>query len=403
MVDVGVGVSFEKNELAAVEEAIRQAKSKKKSKEDISLCLVFCSLDYQPAAIVKNLNILLEETPILGATAKAFFSSQCFFKQGLLIALFTFPEGIFFNTASAQAINQDLDMAEGEALGEKLLYGFKNVPRSLSLLFFNKLLENTNFVSGLQERLGKSFPCLGFPFSETTDDSQARIFYGDKLLDSGCAGILWGGKINFGLGIKHGWKPLGKPHDITRAEENLILKIDDKPASQLYEEYLAYNRAKLRKELKTLSILYPLGVRMPQSNDYLLRNVRAIKADGALDCKGTVNGKEPIRLMISTQETRLKAIQEATEEAKEQLAGSTSKYHKDTASQVVLAFNSQPKATIFKRAAKQEFAVIKSAFKPNTPIIGVYTYGALAPLNATAHLGQTYFHSQSISILIIEG
>jgi len=53
MIDIGTGASDEKNALAAVEAAIRQAKTKKVNKEKIDLALVFYTPDLTAASIIK--------------------------------------------------------------------------------------------------------------------------------------------------------------------------------------------------------------------------------------------------------------------------------------------------------------------------------------------------------------
>ena len=163
MIDIGTGASSEKNYVSAVEEAVRLAKAKKINKEKISLALVFSSADISQSGVLKNINTLLSGVPVIGGTANGFFSVQGVYKRGVFVALITFPDEIYFTTANTKGVSaSSAGTAAGEQMGEQLLYGFKNVPRSLSLLFFNNLVEgSTNFIYGLQEKLGKSFPCVG--------------------------------------------------------------------------------------------------------------------------------------------------------------------------------------------------------------------------------------------------
>jgi hypothetical protein len=404
MIDIGIGVSAEKNDVSAVEEAIRIAKTKKVNKEKIDLAFVFNSPDLSNAGMRKTIAALLPDTPMIGGAASGFFARASINRHGIIVMLITFPEGIYFTTGDISNISSTGALAAGEQMGEKLLYGFKNVPRSLSFLLFDKLTHgNVSFIVGLQERLGKSFPCIGAAIANPADGSPNCLYFNDAVLHDACAGILFGGKISFGLGLKHGWKPLGKPHTITAASDNIIHKIDGEPAVRLYEEYLAYDFPRIQKELRNLSVLYPIGIRITGQDEYLLRSVLAINKDGSLVCQGSVPIGSTTRLMISTKETCLAATREAINEAKANLTSQALKFHKDKTSKLVIVFNSFTRAMALGKDIRTEWKIITESFEPDTRIIGVNTFGELAPLSTTSYHGQTYFQNQMVSILILEG
>jgi hypothetical protein len=223
------------------------------------------------------------------------------------------------------------------------------------------------------------------------------------VINDGCAGILWGGKLIFGLGIKHGWKPLGKPHIVSSSSGHIVNTIDDQPAIKLYEEYLACDLTKLKKELKQLSVSYPIGIFIPGEAEYLLRNVLDIGKDGSLFCQGNVPQGSLIRLMISTKETRLEATRQATQEAEKNLSLSMVPRNKEKSSRLAIAFISVSRYNLLRKEAKKELEIIKEILGAHTPVIGLYTCGELAPLKASSYRGQIYFHSQTVTVLIIEG
>jgi hypothetical protein len=405
MIDIGTGASSEKNYTSAVEEAVRLAKAKKINKEKISLALVFSSADISQSGVLKNINILLPGVPVIGATANGFFSVQGIYKRGVFVALITFPDEIYFTTANTKGVSaSSAGTASGEQMGEQLLYGFKNVPRSLSLLFFNNLVEgSTNFIYGLQEKLGKSFPCVGATLADPTDHRFNNLYFNNSLLSDACAGILFGGKISFGIGLRHGWKPLGKPHTVSSATDNVIHRIDDLPAVNLYEEYLGYDSLKIMNELKNISVLYPIGIRIQGQDEYLLRSVQTIANDGSLICRGTVPAGSIIRLMISTKETCLEATRAAIDDAKANLDRQAVKFHKEKTSRIAIVFSSFPRAMSLGKETQTELKILLESFEPGTGIIGINTCGELAPLSVSSHQGQTYFQNQMVSILILEG
>ena len=170
----------------------------------------------------------------------------------------------------------------------------------------------------------------------------------------------------------------------------------------LYEEYLAYDFAKLKKYLKKLSISYPLGVFIPGEEEYLLRNVISVENRGTLVCQGSIPEGSTIRLMISTPETCLAAIAQAIKEAQKNLEGSLLRQRNVKNSRFAIVFSSISRYNLLRRNIKKELNFIKEGLG-ETPFLGIYTHGELAPLTASSYRGQTYFHNQDFSILIIEG
>ena len=404
MLDIGIGLSVGKNAILAAEEATRMAKINKINKEKIDLALVFSSTTLSPAALSKTLNSLLGGVPIIGSTGAAIISEQGIFENGLVLMLLSLPKGIYFSIAYTKDIKTKSAISSGEELGEKLLYGFKNLPRNLSLIFFDRLIEeSSNFIYGLQEHLGHSFPCIGVSASDTAQSLKTSLYFNQGTINDGCAAILWGGRLTFGLGIQHGWKPLGKPRTVTASSDNIVKTIDGEPAVKLYKEYLACDIPKLKKDLKHLSLFYPIGVFLEGEQEYLLRNILTIEEDGSLVCQGNIPQTSTIRLMISTKETCLAATYQAIDEAKKNLSGQVIRLTKEKTARVAIVFSSISRYTLLRRDAKRELEIIKENLEPNTPIIGLYTYGTLAPLKASSYRGRAYFHNQTIAILIVEG
>ena len=305
-------------------------------------------------------------------------------------------ENIHLASACVKYIKEKSALACGEELGENLLTNFRNIRRDLSLVFSDGLIPaNTELVTGIQRRLGMGMPLLGASASDNLTFDKTYIYFKDEVLDNAAAGLLWGGKLNFGFGIKHGWRPLGKPHRITKSEGNTATEIDGKPATLLYEDYFGKKISELKKELKRISIFYPIGIKLEEEKEFLLRNIHSLNQDNSITFQGNIPENSQIRLMIGTKETCLNAASEAAQEAKKGLRDHQCKF--------VLVFDSASRYILLGRHANKELEIIKDTFGQNTPIIGVYTYGEQAPLRGISYLGKSYFHNQTINILAVGG
>lgn len=395
IIKTGQGLSTKKDPLAAVPEAIQQAKMQLGETEP-DLAIVFSSADLAHPGLLKAIASNLTDIPVIGGSSSAIISSQGIFRQGLVVMLLSFLHNVFFNVACVKDIHTKTSLIAGQELSDQLLFGLKNVQRDIGILLTDGFVEDSaSLIHGLQQRLGSSFPLIGASLSDILGLANSRLYFGQELIKNGAIGMLLGGKLNFGLAEKHGWQPLGKPREITKAERNIVYEIDNEAAVKLYEDYFGWGSVKLREELKRISVLYPVGIYLTGEKEYLLRNVLAIEPDGALVLQGDVPEGSTVRLMIGTKESCLQATQEALQEAKRSLQGHPISF--------VLVFDSISRYILLGRQAYKELEVIKKNVEKNTPIIGFYSYGEEAPLLATNYRGKTYLHNQTVTVLAVGG
>ena len=391
----GVGLGLGSDPLTATTDALRQAKASLNNPK-IDLAIIFSAGIASYANIPKYVFEYFQGSPVIGCTGAALISKQGIIKNGVAVLLLNFPGDVHFNAGYTRDIKSKTGFQSGEDLGEKLLSGFRDVRRNLSLIFSDGIMnDESNFISGLQEKLGQSFPLVGASASDNLRFHKTEVYFNQENLNNAACGVLLGGKLNFGLGIKHGWKPLGKPHYVTKAADNALYEIDGKPAALIYEDYLAADMQKLKQELKRISILYPIGIYLPGEEEYLLRNVLRIGDNGTLLLHGEIREGNEIRLMIGNKESCLLATQQAVEEARNSLHGQTPNF--------VLVFDSISRYILLGRQAYREIEIIKKGLGEDTPIVGIYTYGEQAPLKAIGYHGRAYFHNQTVAILAIKG
>jgi hypothetical protein len=400
---VGIGLGLEKDPIQAAKEASEQAIINVQ-REKIDLLIVFSSIDLSYVGTLKTISASFAGVPIIGCSGAAIICNQGIFKHGLVIMALSLTEGMFSNTAYVKEVKRKTALVAGAELGETLLHGFKGFRRDLGIIFCDGLIEDgSNLVDGIQERLGRSFPLVGASASDNLEFKKTYLYFNQDILSDAACGMLWGGKLSFGLGIKHGWKPLGKPRTVTKSQGNVVHEIDNMPAVKIYEEYLAKDISELKKELKRISILYPIGIYLPGEEEYLLRNILYIEEDGSVVFQGNVPQDSQIRLMIGTKESCLAATRQAVDEAKLGLTAPSMYLDKKGTNNFVLVFDSISRYILLKREASKELEIIKEGLGTDTPIIGLYTYGEQAPLMAINYRGRAYFHNQTITVLAMGG
>jgi len=160
------------------------------------------------------------------------------------------------------------------------------------------------------------------------------------------------------------------------------------------KEYFGKEISELRKELKRLSVFYPLGIKVSDKREYLLRSVASIRYDGSLIFRGEVPEGSVVRLMISSKESCLSSAAQAAQIAVNSLRGKRIRF--------ALILNSFARFVLLGRLAAQEIKLVRDIVG-DVPLAGIYTLAEEAPLSSVNYnfLGETYFHNNSIAVLAV--
>ncbi|MCM8766114.1 MAG: FIST C-terminal domain-containing protein [Candidatus Omnitrophica bacterium] len=395
---VGIGQSKNPASFSAGREAAKIALRDLKS-DNPHLAIAFISATYEPEKSVEGIKSILGETPLIGSSTAGEITPWGTTKHSLVVALFKGDE-LRFSLGWGEGINQgSREAGHKSALtaNRKFLETLspEEFRRKVFMIFPDGLTGNcADVLRGIQEILGRSFPIVG---GSSGDDFlfQKTFQYCHKLiLSGGIVGVLMGGDLSFGIGSRHGWKPLGKPRRVTKAIANIIYEIDHQPAVSLYEEYFGEEVMELKTEpLASMAILYPLGMAISGEEEYLLRNPNTITEEGALVCGAEIPEGEEIRLMIGNKETLIGAASHASLTALKNLHGAKPR--------IVIVFSSISRNKLLGRYTENELEAVQEIFGEDIPIVGFYTYGEQAPLTSEINIGQTYFQNASFTVLAI--
>lgn len=390
---IGVGFSKTKDPFTASREATLFAKLQTKQ-ERIDLLLVFTSINYAREEIIRGIIEAASSVPVIGCSSGGLILSHGVQKEGILVLALSSDE-IKFGLGVCEEIIPTRERLCGSEAARNAIKNFGLHKRHLFMLIFDGLIENSSeLIRGAQEAVGKSFPFIGGASSDNLTFSKTYQYFQNRILTNSAVGILWGGEMNFGLGIKHGWKPLGKPHIATDTEGNIIKEIDNQPAIKIYEDYFGRETQDLHSDkLARMAILYPIGIYVPGEKEYLLRNTLGVTAEGQLICQGEVPNESEIRLMIGSKDSCLAAAREAALEAKEALSGKEA--------QLLFVFDSISRQKLLGRERDKEIEIVREVFGERVPLAGFYTFGEGAPLKALDYQGQSYFHNETIAILAL--
>ncbi len=388
---VGIGISEKRDPFLAASEAAKLALYQIHHHE-ISFGILFSTIHFADKRLLEGIMYTLGNIKLLGCTGAAVISSQGISKYGVGLMLVS-SDKIKFGMGATHAINAKGARAAGEEFARQALKNLGTTQRDLALIFSDGLVENgSDLLRGIKDVVGLSFPIVGGSSADNMRFFRTFQYFNAEVATNSLVGAIFAGENLFGMGVRHGWKPLGKPHTITEVKGNVIKKIEGKPAVSIYQDYFGKSRQEVEKTLLRMSIYYPLGLYVPGESEYLLRNALRIDEDGGLVCQGDAAEGSDVRLMMGTKEWALEAAIQAAQEAKSALQDKTIKG--------ALLFESISRNKLLGRLTDKELSRIKEVLG-DVPMLGVCTYGEQAPLKSLEHYGETYFHNETLAILTI--
>jgi hypothetical protein len=167
---------------------------------------------------------------------------------------------------------------------------------------------------------------------------------------------------------------------VTKSEGSVVHELDGRPALSIYEDYFGEKAGDLRKEpLARMAITYPLGIKLPGMEEYLIRDPITVDEKGAITCAAEIPEGSEIRLMIGSKE---KAV-EAAEDAARKLVRDFEQA--GTRPKLVLMFNCIAREKLFAQKANDEIQAVMRIIGEDVPLLGFYTYGEQAPIGGEVH------------------
>ncbi len=391
MTKTGVGRSNNPDATQAGAEACKEALEG--AGGTANLIVVFSTVAYDQKEVVEGVKSVSKEILLVGCSDAGEITTQGPTSKNVAVMALQTPDIEF-----TVGVGKDTDKDSFEA-GKQAAQEVKNKakkPFSLFLMFLDGLAENgAAAVRGAQAVLGENFPIMGGSAGDDFMFKKTYEYYQDDVLENSLIGIGLSGKFSFGVGVRHGWEPIGLPMKVTKAEGGKLIEINNRPALSIYEDYFGKKAEELVKEpIAKMAYTYPLGMSVKGSPEFLLRDVIIANEKGEITCAAEIPEGSEIRLMIGDPEKAIQAAKEAAENARAQLKGATPK--------AIFVFDCMARHKLLGPRIGEEIAAIQDVLGKEVPLIGFYTYGEQAPLGGI--LGpecRSAFHNETVALLVL--
>ena len=368
----GVGLSKQQDAYRAGYEACKHA-IEKSGKENPDITIVFASVSFDQKEVLKGVREASNKASLIGCTDAGEITNDGPNKNSVGVMAIA-SDQIQFYTGLGQGVKQGAREA-GQAVAKEVKEKAQDSLKAFIMLPDVLTGNGADIVRGVLDVLGEHFPVVGGAAGDDFLFEKTYEYRDDEVASGAVAGVGLAGKFSIGAGVRHGWIPLGIPMKVTKAEGSVVYEIDGRPALSIYEDYFGDKASDLRKEpLARMAITYPLGIKLPDLDEYLIRDPITVDEKGAITCAAEIPEGSEIRLMIGSKEKAVEAAQDAAEKLMKdfEAQGSTPKF--------VLMFNCIAREKLFGEAANDEIQAVMKIIGKDVPLLGFYTYGEQAPV-----------------------
>lgn len=394
-VDLGVGVSAQPDVYLAGQEAAREAVSHLGGAYP-DLTLVFSSVRYADPRLLKGINSMTAGCSLIGCTDAGGISTAGPVRRSV-VAVALKARGGRFQTGVGYAVSKNARQA-GQDLAQSLSRQGAQQAKALLALPDGLAGNGSAWLRGVQSILGESLPIVGGCAADDFAFEKTFQFFNDEILQDSIPAALFCGDIEVGIGVQHGWIPLGRPRRVTKASGPVIYELDRRPAVALYEEYLGVKKDELTEEpLAHVAMTYPLGTVVPRQAEYLLRHAIRVGENESIVCTAETQEGSWVRLMIGSNESALEAAKKAASRAMRQVSPVRLKG--------ALVFCGVARQKMLGSDFRGEIDVVRDSLGgTGVRIGGFYSYGELAPWELTSG-GQAkrsnMVHNESIVVMAL--
>ncbi len=261
--------------------------------------------------------------------------------------------------------------------------------QSTALLFTDGLTGMLAVDMALQSAsavLGPLCPIVGGAAGDNLHYKQTYLFADEQIESDAVALALLTSSAPIGIGVRHGWKPVGRRLVITRSSGNIIYEIDSRPALEIYREL--FPQADITAEtFREFTRYHPIG--FPQlGEEFLIRLPLEVHPDGSIACAGTIPENAVAQIMVGSPDSLLDAAEAAATQAVAALAGSP------IAAAIVIDCVTRP--PLLGAEVGTELTRIQAIVGHDTPLIGMYSFGEVA-----ADEGPVCFHNKTVVVCAI--
>jgi len=219
-------------------------------------------------------------------------------------------------------------------------------------------------IEELPERLGNGYLIGGLTSSET-------YFYqvADDITEGQLSGLILDDQVSVVTGLSQGCTPISPVHEVTECQRNIAVRIDDRPALDVFYEDIGEI---LARDLSRVAgyIFAGFPVRGADNGDYLVRNLVGIDPNNRLLAVGDhLHSGEPIMFCRRDGQTAVEDLQRMVSDVKGRLSGPA---------KGAVYYSCVGRGRSLFGEDSEELRLIADALGDDVPLVGFYANGEIS-------------------------
>lgn len=351
------------------------------------LLLAFVCDDLDVDAVTAGIRSTNPDTPLLGCTTAGELADIGAGDMGVVVVALG---GGGFTIETSVARNASTSLHEAGAAVARAGLKVADSPHRVLLLLTDGLAgDQQEIVRGAYATLGATTRLVGGCAGDGLRMQTTRQIYGDEVMTDAVIAAAIGSDAPIGIGVEHGWRPVGERLLVTHSEGNLVHRLDDRPALDVYLDLLdAPAAARTDHEAFTkFAITHPLGLERRTGVEVRFVGDADFEAR-TLQCIAGVPQGELAWVLEGDEASVLDATDDACDSARAQLGGQEPLG--------LVAFDCIARRGVLgDPGLGAEIGRIHEQF-PGVPLAGFYTYGEFARVEGTRG-----FHNQTLVVMAV--
>lgn len=300
--------------------AVADAILQKLDAERPDVLIIFASPEFDFQPLLKAVDAACRPRLLVGCSSAGEFSG-CATGNASVSAISIRSDDILFQAGLGTGLRDDPRSAIEQILpvfsGER----HPDFPYRNGLVLTDALAGYVDeIIHGMMVATGGTYQLFGGGAADDAKFHRTHVFLGTEAYTDAIVVLEMLSKKPIGLGVRHGWKPVGPALRVTEARDKRLVSLNAAPAVEVFEEHAqATNQTFNRADPLPFFLHNVIGI--DTGDGYKLRVPLSLDEDGSISCAAEVPVGATVRIMAADETSACQAAREASQAALDGLQG----------------------------------------------------------------------------------
>ena len=363
MIRTGLGQSENFDTRRAVDNVIFQCRQQMAGHQP-QAGILFAGINFDHRLILEKIHQRFPEIELIGCTTAGEFTSKHGFSDDSISLLVFQSDDVEFKIGVGRHLSKDPQAAVKSAVKEAADKMSKRASICLALPDgYNKSFDPIMKI--LNQELGRDCPVFGGAAGTLWNERPKPLqFYRKEILEDAMPIMVFGGSLEYSFAIANSWRPIGKQAKVTEVDGRIVGRIDEFKAVDFYRHYLGDHSKPARE--------FILAVYDKDDEHFYVRAPIEYNSDGSITFSETIPPGATVQLTEAIRDVMIKDTKKTTQKLVQQTPNLVPEF--------AMAFSCAFRKDILGTKIDEELRILRENLPQQTPIIGFYSFGEIAPL-----------------------